>query len=369
MLHFTSLSNLNIHLDMHSNIEQTANKPDIKDLTFDQLVLWLKNCGLESYRAIQIYKWIYIRQADTFEIMTDLRNDIRHMLEDNFVIGRLEQVKMEKSKDGSKKFLFKLYDGNLIETVLIPEKNHFTICISSQVGCAQGCKFCLTAQGGFVRNLSPGEIIAQVRDIGNNIEKSKKLTNIVFMGMGEPLANYQNIINAINIFTNTDYGLNFSNRRITISTAGLVPQLAKLCYDTKASLAVSLNATENHTRSMLMPINKKYPLEVLLEACRTYKLAPRDKITFEYILIKDVNDSEEDAVRLANLLRPVKAKINLIPFNEHEASDFARPNEKKIEKFYKILLDNHYITMIRRSKGEDISAACGQLSHKNYASA
>ena len=351
---------------MYSDIQQTTNGPDIKDLTFDQLVLWLKSCGLESYRAIQIYKWIYIHQADTFDTMTDLRKDIRQMLTDNFVISRLEQAKMEESKDGSKKFLFRLYDGNFIETVLIPEKNHLTICISSQVGCAHGCKFCLTSQGGFIRNLSPGEIIAQVRDIGKNIKKPKKLTNIVFMGMGEPLANYQNIINAINIFTNTDYGLNFSNRRITISTAGLVPQLSKLGYDTQVSLAVSLNATENHTRSMLMPINKKYPLETLLEACRTYKLTPRGKITFEYILIKDVNDSEEDAERLAKLLRPVKAKINLIPFNEHEASDFARPSEKRIKKFYKILLDNHYITMIRRSKGEDISAACGQLSYKNY---
>lgn len=342
-------------------MQQVTKKPDIKDFTFDQLAFWLKGHGLESYRAVQILKWIYIRQADTFDVMSDLRKDIRKMLADNFVISRLENVKTEESEDGSQKFLFRLHDGESVESVLIPEKNHFTICISTQVGCAQNCKFCLTAKGGFVRNLSHGEIIAQVRDIGNNLKKSKKLTNIVFMGMGEPLANYKNVINAIKIFNNTDYGLNFSNRRITISTAGLAPELAELGRDTRASLAVSLNATENHTRDMLMPINRRYPIETLLKACRTYKLAYNRKITFAYILIKDINDSEEDAYRLAKLLRPIKAKINLIPFNEHEGSVFARPDEKRIDNFHNILVKKRYITITRRSKGEDISAACGQL--------
>ena len=340
------------------------NRPDIKDLSFDQLIVWLKSHGLKSYRAVQIFKWVYIRQVDTFDEMTDLRKDVRQMLTDNLVISRLENVKTEESKDGTKKILFRLYDENFIESVLIPEKNHYTICISSQVGCAQGCKFCLTAKGGFIRNLTPGEIIAQVRDIKNNFNKSKKLTNIVLMGMGEPLANYQNVITAIKIFSNTDYGLNFSNRRITVSTAGLVPKLADLGRDTDASLAVSLNATENYTRDMLMPVNRKYPIETLLKACRTYKMASKRKITIEYILIKDVNDSEEDARRLVKLLRPIKAKINLIPFNEHAGSDFACPDENIIDRFYNILISSGYITMIRRSKGSDISAACGQLRLK-----
>ncbi|MGB9499862.1 MAG: 23S rRNA (adenine(2503)-C(2))-methyltransferase RlmN [Dissulfuribacterales bacterium] len=350
---------------MHpENNRPDLNRPDIKDLSFDQLIVWLKSHGLESYRAVQIFKWVYIRQVDTFDEMTDLRKDVRQMLTDNLVISRLENVKMEESEDGTQKFLFRLHDGNFIESVLIPEKNHYTICISSQVGCAQGCKFCLTAKGGFIRNLTPGEIIAQVRDIKNNLNKSKKLTNIVLMGMGEPLANYQNVINAIKIFSNTDYGLNFSNRRITISTAGLAPKLADLGRDTDASLAVSLNATENSTRDMLMPVNRKYPIETLLKACRTYKMASKRKITIEYILIKDVNDSEEDARRLVKLLRPIKAKINLIPFNEHAGSNFACPDENIIDRFYNILISSVYITMIRRSKGRDISAACGQLRLK-----
>ncbi|MBL0700665.1 MAG: 23S rRNA (adenine(2503)-C(2))-methyltransferase RlmN [Desulfosarcina sp.] len=340
------------------------NRPDIKDLSFEQLIVWLKSHGLESYRAIQILKWVYIRQVDAFSEMTDLRKEVRQMLTDNLVINRLENVKVKESKDGTKKILFRLYDGNFVESVLIPEKKHYTICISSQVGCAQGCKFCLTAKGGFIRNLTPGEIIAQVRDIKNDLNQSKKLTNIVLMGMGEPLANYQNVINAIKIFSNTDYGLNFSNRRITISTAGLVPKLADLGRDTDASLAVSLNATENSTRDMLMPVNRKYPIETLLKACITYRMASKRKITIEYILIKDVNDSEKDAMRLVKLLRPIRAKINLIPFNEHAGSDFLCPDENIIDRFYNILVSNGYITITRRSKGRDISAACGQLSLK-----
>ncbi len=356
MRHFTNRLNHSMHL--------RNNRPDIKDLSFEQLTVWLKAHGLESYRAVQILKWIYIHQVDTFELMTDLRKDIRLMLADNFVITRLKILKTEESGDGSKKFLFQLVDGNFIESVLIPEKKYYTICISSQVGCAQGCKFCLTARGGFVRNLTPGEIIAQVRDVKNKLTKSKKLTNIVLMGMGEPLANYYNVISAINIFNNTDYGLNFSNRRITISTAGLAPKLSDLARDTGASLAVSLNAADNATRDMLMPINRKYPIEKLLKACGACKLAPRNRITIEYILIKDVNDSEKDAGRLARLLRPLKVKINLIPFNEHPGSDFVRPDENRIAGFYDTLINSGYITLIRRSKGQDISAACGQLSLK-----
>jgi 23S rRNA (adenine2503-C2)-methyltransferase len=336
--------------------------PDIKELTKDQLILWLEDRSIKSYRAKQILMWIYMRQADTFEVMTDVGKDIRKCLTRHFSIKRLKKERTETSQDGSKKFLFKLIDGKYIESVLIPEKNHYTLCISSQVGCAQGCLFCLTAKGGFIRNLTKGEIIAQVRDVANDIGGSKRLTNIVMMGMGEPLANLSNVVGAINIITDSDIGLGFSSRRVTVSTSGLIPKLSQLGRETAVNLAISLNATDNKTRNMLMPVNRKYPLERLLDACAGYPLMARRRITFEYIIMKGVNDSEEDAKRLARLLRPIRAKINLIPFNTFEGSDFERPEEHVILTFKEILNNNNYTAVIRHSKGQDISAACGQLS-------
>jgi 23S rRNA (adenine2503-C2)-methyltransferase len=338
-----------------------SKKTDIKELTKDQLVLWLQSKGLESYRAAQILKWIYLRQTDTFDTMTDVGKEIRKLLSRNFYIARLEKAQIETSQDGSKKYLFKLSDGKHIESVLIPERNHYTLCISTQVGCAQGCRFCLTARGGWVRNLTRAEIVAQVRDVSNCLDGPKRLTNIVFMGMGEPLANYHNVVSAIHTITDNKYGLGFSSRRVTLSTAGLVPRLSDLARDTSVNLAISLNAADNETRNLLMPINRKYPLEKLLDACAGYPLLPRRRITFEYILIKGINDSIKDAKRLVKLLRPIRAKINLIPFNEYEGSEFNRPEESAILNFKEILNKNNYTAIIRYSKGQDISAACGQL--------
>jgi 23S rRNA (adenine2503-C2)-methyltransferase len=337
------------------------NKINIIELTREQLLTWLTGRDIASYRADQILKWIYLRQVDSFDAMTDLSKDIRGLLAQHFVIGRLETAKIEISKDGSQKYLFKLSDGKHIESVLIPERDHYTLCVSSQVGCAQGCLFCLTAAGGFERNLTRAEIIAQVRDIKKELGDSEQLRNIVFMGMGEPLANYNNLASALDTITNNDYGLRFATRRITVSTAGLVPRFSNLGRDTKVNLAISLNATDNHTRSRLMPINRKYPLESLLEACRQYPLPAGRRITFEYILIDGINDTEDDARRLAKLLQPIRCKINLIPFNRHEGCDFERPPESVTQAFFKILFDKNYTVIIRRSKGQDISAACGQL--------
>jgi 23S rRNA (adenine2503-C2)-methyltransferase len=342
----------------------STNKTDIKELTGEQLASWLEDRDIENYRAGQILKWIYNRQADTFDIMTNLGKEIRKLLSLNFTINRLDRIHIERSRDGSRKYLFRLEDGNHIESVLIPEKDHYTLCISSQVGCAQGCRFCLTAKGGFVRNLSKSEIVAQVRDILKDQISSKRITNIVFMGMGEPLANFQNVIKAIHTITDADFGLGFSSRRVTVSTAGLVSKLSALGNETRVNLAVSLNATDNKTRDFLMPVNKKYPIEELLDACRKYNLRPGSKITFEYILIKGINDSAENANQLAELLKRMRSKINLIPFNEHEGSDFRRPEESVISNFREILVKKGCTTMVRRSKGEDISAACGQLSAK-----
>jgi len=336
-------------------------KKDILELSHEQLVTWLAGRKIEKYRADQIQKWVYLRQADNFEVMTNISKEIRALLEQHFVIGRLAVEQIETSRDGSRKYLFKLKDGQYMESVLIPERDHYTLCVSSQVGCAQGCQFCLTAAGGFERNLTRGEIIAQVRDIKNELDDPMRLTNIVFMGMGEPLANYKNLISAIGVITDTAAGLRLASRRVTVSTAGLVPKLSDLGRDTRVNLAVSLNATDNETRDRLMPINRTYPLEKLLEACRQYPVAPGRRITIEYILIKGINDSERDARRLAKLLQPIRCKLNLIPFNPHEGSDLDRPTEKVIQAFYKVLFDKNYTVIVRRSKGQDISAACGQL--------
>jgi len=339
-----------------------TDKIEIKDLTKDQLVEWLSERNIAAYRASQIFKWIYLRQHDSFETMSDIGKDVRMLLADRFTIGRLQRLQVETSTDGSRKYLFQLNDGNLIESVLIPERDHFTLCISSQVGCAQNCRFCLTARRGFIRNLTSGEIIAQVRDILVDLHDTHPLTNLVLMGMGEPLANYRRVVDALSVITNSDEGLKFSTRRVTLSTAGLVSKLDDLGRDTRINLAVSLNATDNAVRDRIMPINRKYPIERLIEACRRFPLSSGRRITFEYILMQEINDSEQDAHRLAKLLHPVRAKVNLIPFNAFAGSPFSRPDDRVILRFQEILLNHHYTAVIRQSKGQDISAACGQLS-------
>jgi len=340
--------------------------PDIKSFTLERLQSFLLEHGYEQYRAKQIFRWLYIRQADNFSVMTDISKTLRPFLSENFSINRLKKVRSINSSDSTIKYLFCLKDGNYIESVLIPEKNHYTLCISTQVGCSLGCSFCLTGKMGFIRNLYAEEIIAQVRDVMHEVifmhDSSKKLTNVVLMGMGEPLLNYSNVLEALNIITNGDYGMGVSPRKITLSTAGIVPGLYKLGKESNVKLAISLNASNNKIRNYLMPINKKYPIEILLRALKEYPLTPRKRITFEYILIKGVNDSLKDAYELVNILNGIKSKINLIPFNAHAKCEFKRPDESVILNFQKILINNNYTAIIRRSKGEDIMAACGQLN-------
>ncbi len=337
-------------------------KQNILEYDRGRLISWLESREIKPYCADQIFKWIYLRQADRFDLMTDVAKDVRTLLEKHFTVDRLQIENIETSKDGSRKYLFKLKDGKRIESVLIPERDHYTLCASSQVGCAQDCRFCLTARGGFQRNLSKAEIVSQVRDVKNELDDSMPLSNLVFMGMGEPLANYKNLVAAIEVLTDNRLGLGFAGRRVTVSTAGLVPKLVSLGRDTRVNLAVSLNAADNNTRDRLMPINRKYPIEKLLEACQRFPLTGGCRITFEYVLLKNVNDSEEDAVRLAKLLRPIKSKINLIPFNSYAGCRYQQPDEDTIFRFQKILIDKNYTVIIRQSKGQDISAACGQLA-------
>jgi len=339
-------------------------KTNICDLTLDQLTKWLMTHGERSFHAGQIYRWIWQRQADNFDRMTDLSKSLRKQLSDDFHIGRLGLIKEEQSKDQTRKFLFRLTDGHTIETVLIPGENHSTLCISSQVGCALGCRFCLTGRDGLIRNLSPCEILAQIRDVQQLMAHPKRLKNIVFMGMGEPLANFDAVIAALTTITDRHAGLAFARRRVTLSTAGMAPSIKRFGNMADVNLAVSLNAPDNPTRDRLMPINNTYPIETVIAACRGFPLRPGRRITIEYILIKGVNDSADHARRLAKILHPIKTKVNLIPFNPFEGSPLERPDHQDILAFQKILKEKHYRVLIRRSRGRDISAACGQLRVK-----
>ncbi len=340
---------------------QNSDITDILNYSRARLASRLAEHGMDAYRAGQIMVWLYKHQTEEFAAMTNLSKAARELLAQHFAIPRLQQLAVEVSTDGCRKYLFGLRDGHRIESVLIPEGEYATLCVSSQVGCAQGCRFCLTAKGGFLRNLEQGEILAQVRDIRRELDNPARLTNLVFMGMGEPLANLENLLGALEIITDSDVGLGFAARRVTVSTAGLVPKMLEFGRRSRASLAVSLNAVDDRTRSRLMPINRRYPLQMLLDACRDYPLPPGRRITFEYVLLGGVNDSAEDARRLCRLLRPIRCKVNLIPFNPHTGCGFEQPSEEAVQAFREILVRHHLTAMVRHSRGQDISAACGQL--------
>ena len=333
---------------------------DLKDYTPAELTEALAHLGLKSYRAKQLFGWLHQKQANTFEHMTNLPASVREQLSAEFTISSFSPCRIARSRDGSRKYVFETSDGYGIESVVIPEQRHLTLCISTQIGCAMGCSFCFTGQGGLVRNLRPGEIVNQVLAVLREENPGDRLPNIVYMGMGEPLANYDALVKSIHILQAPD-GLDYSHRKITVSTCGLAPRIIELGRDTQVNLAISLNAPDDKLRSELMPINKTYPLACLLEAARNYPLPPRKRITFEYILMRDVNDSDRHARILAGLLSGIRCKINLIPFNEHPQSAFRSPDEKQLLNFEKILHAHNYTATIRRSKGADIAAACGQL--------
>lgn len=341
-------------------------KTDLTDFTLSQLTDFVESLSLPKYRGKQIFAWLYRPHVANFSQMTDLTKDLRETLASQASFHWPDIADVERSKDGTVKFGFKLEDNTYIESVLIPEDDRNTLCVSSQVGCAMGCEFCLTGGMGFKRNLTPGEIVGQVvrvRDWLYDDDSEPALNNLVFMGMGEPLANFDNLLVALEILTD-QVGLNFSDRRITVSTCGLVPKIIELGQRTKANLAVSLHSVDDSVRSNLMPINNKYPVAELLVACRNFPMPKRKRIMFEYILIKDLNDSVSDAENLAEKLRDIPCKINLLPYNETEALSFQRPSDEKIELFQKTLWKTGYTVLVRSSRGSDISAACGQLAGK-----
>ncbi|MCF8060931.1 MAG: 23S rRNA (adenine(2503)-C(2))-methyltransferase RlmN [Deltaproteobacteria bacterium] len=335
--------------------------PDLKGLTGPETEAWCEGQGLPAYRGRQIRRWLFKKGATSFHDMTSLPKALREELAQLAVVDRLQRSETRISQDGTEKILFRLPEGHRIESVLIPERDHFTLCISSQAGCAMGCRFCVTGLGGLKRNLAAGEIVDQVVQVRRSMARPERLTNIVFMGMGEPLANDDAVVRAIHNLT-CDDALNFSHRRVTLSTSGLVPAMERLGRDANVNLAVSLNAADDDTRDFLMPINRRYPLNRLMAACRAFPLPNRRMITFEYILIRDINDRETDARRLVRLLRGLRAKINLIPLNPHPSLELSPSPPDRIQTFQEVLTRNHYTAIVRKSKGQDISAACGQLS-------
>lgn len=337
---------------------------DLKGMTRRELETFVEALGERAFRGRQIMRWIYHRGAEDFSVMSDLPKALRKRLSERARLSRLELIAEEESRDGTRKFLFGLSDGGAIESVLIPDEDRLTLCVSTQVGCAMGCRFCLTARGGFARDLTAAEIVDQVLQVRRLLPSSKRITNVVLMGMGEPLANYQEVVKAIEVMED-DLGLGLSARRITLSTVGLLPELERLFADgVRCRLAISLNASDQETRQRLMPISRKYPLEQLLDVCRRLPLPPRERITFEYVLIAGVNSSPEDARRLASILKGIRCKVNLIPLNEAPEIPFRSPSREEILEFQRILIEAGYTALIRESRGADISAACGQLRGK-----
>lgn len=341
-------------------------KPSLTGIIFEELADLLQKRRAPSYRARQITDWIYKKRVGSFDTMTDLPGDLRAELAAEFDMPRMDVVRVLGSKDTTQKFLFRLRDQNLIESVLIPASpalygqasDRRTICVSSQVGCAYGCKFCASGLEGFSRNLDGAEMVQQLMEI----EKitGEKIDNVVFMGMGEPLANLKNVLRAIRII-NAPWGLGIGARHITVSTSGLAPQIRELANEpTQFRLALSLHGATDEVRAKIMPVNRKYPLKVLLEAC-DYYVARKGRLTFEYILIAGINDTDEQARELAKIARRLSAKVNLIPYNTVEGLDWSRPSRERQEKFQSILRHHGVTATLRLEKGNDIAAACGQL--------
>ncbi len=350
-----------------------STKTDLRNLTQEELVHYVESLGQPAFRGRQIMAWLYRPGITEFSQMTDLAKEFRAKLAEHARIFRFKDPLIQRSSDGCVKFGFTLEDGNLIEAVLIPEPDRSTLCVSSQVGCAMKCTFCLTATMGFTRNLTPSEIVNQVCAVGDflrNEPKSKligldRVTNLVFMGMGEPLNNLENLIKSISILTE-DRGLNMTNRRITVSSCGIASKMTELGNQTDVNLAISLHAVDDKTRDSLMPVNSRYPLKELLQACRDFPMPKRKRIMFEYILLKGVNDSNEEAHELARILRDIPCKVNLIAYNESPGLPFKSPSRNRVYAFQKIVRDAGYSVFIRTSRGEDISAACGQLAKQKH---
>lgn len=336
---------------------------NIKDYNLDELQEELTNMGEKKFRAEQIFKWIYKEKVKSFDEMTNLSIELREKLKENYTMCNYNILKKQESKDGTKKYLFDVLDGNAIETVLMQYHHGKTVCVSSQIGCKMGCKFCASTGIQFVRNLTAGEIVEQILAVEQDI--NDKISNIVFMGIGEPLDNYDNVIKAIKIMNNPK-GLEIGTRHISISTSGLVPRIYDLANEKiQCTLSISLHATTDEKRSSMMPVNNRYNIEELMKACKDYIKITNKRISFEYALAKDNNDNLEDAQRLVDLLKGMLCHVNLIPINKIENGKFSKSTNENILKFRDFLNEHGIVATVRRELGSDIDAACGQLRRKN----
>ncbi len=336
---------------------------NIKDFDLEELKIELENIGEKKFRAEQIFKWIYQEKVISFNEMTNLSIELREKLNNNYTLGIFKILKKQIASDGTIKYLFDILDGNAIETVLMKYHHGYSLCVSSQVGCKMGCKFCASTGIAFVRSLTSGEIVEQILSVER--DENIKISNVVFMGIGEPMDNYDNVVNAIRIINNPK-GINIGARHISISTSGIVPKIYQLAEENiQCTLSISLHATTDEQRSKMMPINNKYNIEELIKACKDYISKTNRRISFEYALAKDNNDNLDDAKRLVKLLHGMICHVNLIPINKIENGSFEKTNNENIIKFRDYLNDHGIVATIRRELGSDIDAACGQLRRKN----
>lgn len=357
---------------------------DICSLDLQGMETWMASLGERPYRAKQVFKWLHERRVQSFEEMTDIKKVLRERLSREATITWPVISDVKVSSDGTRKYQLQTVDGHLIESVFIPRASgpdRNALCISSQVGCALGCRFCATASLKLKRHLVPGEIIGQYHAVLNDLEKAcpeyfesdegkaaRPITNIVYMGMGEPLHNYDGVVQSIRLFTE-EHGAGLSPRRLTVSTSGMVPAIKRLGLDTNVHIAISLNASNDSVRSEIMPINKKWDIEALLDACEAFSMDRRRRITFEYVMLAGLNDTNEDAHRLIRLLKGMRSKVNLIPFNAHPLSPYQRPSDERVESFRAILEAAHFSVFVRTTRGDDIDAACGMLGAKKLEAA
>lgn len=336
---------------------------NIKDYNLEELKKELQSMDEKTFRAEQIFKWLYQEKVRSFDEMTNLSLDLRNKLKQNYTICNYNILKKQESKDGTIKYLFDVLDENAIETVLMSYHHGYSICVSSQIGCKMGCKFCASTGINFIRSLTSGEIVEQI--IAVEQDQNIRISNVVFMGIGEPLDNYDNVVNAIHIINNPK-GLNIGARHISVSTSGLVPKIYQLADENiQCTLSISLHATNNEKRSGMMPVNNAYPIEELIQACKDYIAKTNRRISFEYALAKDSNDNLDDAKELVKLLKGMLCHVNLIPINKIENGQYSKSTNENIMKFRDYLNDHGIVATIRRELGSDIDAACGQLRRKN----
>ena len=341
--------------------------PDLRSLSRGEMDGLVARLGEKPYRARQIFRWLHQKGAATLDEMSDLPAALRERLGAELRLDVLARAEERRSVDGTIKWTWRTQDGKLIESVYMPEPGRKTLCVSTQAGCAVGCTFCMTGTMGLSRNLTAGEIVDQVSRVNRRLLElgegapPRPLTNLVFMGMGEPLHNYANVKAALDVLLSED-GPNFSNRHVTVSTSGIVPEMRRFGEETDVKLAVSLNATTDEARSALMPLNRRWPLGELLAACRDFPMKRGRRITFEYVLLGGVNDSDEDAVRLSRLVKGIPAKVNLIPYNENPGLGFRAPDPARVQAFQDRLVAASVTAVVRRNRGSDIAAACGQLA-------